>query len=78
VDVRTFKHKKLRNFAKLMVCPHGQGGGGLSQCGHFEDKGEGRSIFRDFLRTSFMDGPYIDKKIPIPQQFYPSNISNNF
>jgi len=22
-----------------MVCPHGQGGRGLSQCGHFADKG---------------------------------------
>jgi len=30
----------------------------LSQCGHFADKGEGGSIFRDFLRTSFMDASY--------------------
>jgi len=37
----------------FMVCPHGQEGRGLSQCG----KGGGRSIFRDFERTSFMDGP---------------------
>jgi len=28
----------------------------LSQCGHFADNGEG-SIFRDFVRTSFMDSP---------------------
>jgi len=28
--------------------------GGLSQCGHYSDKGRG-SIFRDFVRTSFMD-----------------------
>jgi len=28
-------------FSKFMVCPHGQGG----------------SIFRDFVRTSFMNGP---------------------
>jgi len=26
------------------------------QCGHFTDKREG-VIFRDFVRTSFMDGP---------------------
>jgi len=37
-----------------MVCPHGQGEGWLSE--HFADNGEG-SIFRDFVRTSFMDGP---------------------
>jgi len=30
----------------------------LSQCGHFTDKGEG-SIFRNFVRTSFVDGPYL-------------------
>jgi len=34
-----------------MVYPHGQGG--LSQCG----QGGRRSIFRHFVRTSFMDGP---------------------
>jgi len=28
--------------------------GGLSQCGHFVDKGVN---FYDFVRTSFMDGP---------------------
>jgi len=28
---------------------------GLNQCGHFAGKGE-ESIFRDFVRTSFMDG----------------------
>jgi len=32
-------------------------GRGLSQCGHFSDKGEGGSIFRNFVRTSFMDDP---------------------
>jgi len=29
---------------------------GLSQCGHFAHREEG-SIFRDFVRMSFMDGP---------------------
>jgi len=29
----------------------------LSQCGHFSDKEKGRSIFRDAVWTSFMDGP---------------------
>jgi len=43
------------DFLKFMVCPHGQGRRGLRQCGHFADK-EG-SIFRDFVRTSFTDGP---------------------
>jgi len=43
-------------FSEFMVCPHRQKGRGLSQCGHFSDKGEG-SLFRDFVRTSFMDGP---------------------
>jgi len=28
----------------------------LNQCGHFVDNGRG-SIFRDFVQTSFMDGP---------------------
>jgi len=32
-----------------MMYLRGQGGKGLSQCGHL-------SIFRDFVRTSFMDG----------------------
>jgi len=36
-----------------MVCPHGQWG--LSQFGHFLDKGE-ESIFRDFVRTFLMEG----------------------
>jgi len=30
------------DFSKFMVCPHGQGGRGLSQCGHFETRGEGQ------------------------------------
>jgi len=46
---------KISDFSKFMMCPHGQGRG-LSQCGHFADKGE-ESIFRDFVRTSFMNGP---------------------
>jgi len=32
---------KTSDFSKFMVCPHGQGGRGLSQCGHFSDMGEG-------------------------------------
>jgi len=42
------------DFSKFMVRPHGQGE--LSHCGHSADKGE-ESIFRDFVRKSFMDGP---------------------
>jgi len=40
-------------FLKFMVCPHGQGGRGLSQCGHFSNKGEGSSC-SDFVRTSLI------------------------
>jgi len=46
---------KTSDFLKFMVCPLGLGGERLSQCGYFEDKGERGSIFRDFVRTSFMD-----------------------
>jgi len=42
-------------FSKVMVCPHGQGW--FSHCGHFSDK-EG-VFFRNFVRTSFMEGPYV-------------------
>jgi len=40
VEVRTFWCKKTSNFSKFMLCPHGQGEGGLSQCEQFSDKGE--------------------------------------
>jgi len=30
-------------------------GKGLSQCGQFADKGDERSIFHNFVQTSFMD-----------------------
>jgi len=56
-DVRTFLSKKLRTFQNLWCVPHGQEKRGLSQCGHFADRGGG-SIFRDFVRTPFMDGPF--------------------
>jgi len=47
---------KTSDFSKFMVCPHGQWGGRrrVSQCGYFTNKRE--VIFRDFVRTSFMDG----------------------
>jgi len=39
-----------------MMCLHGQGERrGLSQCGHFADRGEGSLC--DFVPTSFMDSP---------------------
>jgi len=37
-----FLVQKLLDFSKLMVCPHGQGKRGMSQCGHFSDKGRGQ------------------------------------
>jgi len=40
----------------------GGGGGGLmGQGGHFPNSGGKGAIFRDFVRTSFMDGPLIIK-----------------
>ena len=39
------------------MCPHGQGGGGVSHCGHFADMRGGGSIFCNFVRTSFMNSP---------------------
>jgi len=39
-----FLVQKLSGFSKYMVCLHGQGGRGLSQCENFSDKEEG-SIF---------------------------------
>jgi len=38
-----------------MMCPHGQGGFESVQT-FFGQEGRG-SIFRDFVRMSFMDGP---------------------
>jgi len=52
-----FGAKKSSDFSKFMVCPNGQGGGELNQCGHFVDKERGGSMFCDFVRTSFMYGP---------------------
>jgi len=49
-----FLIQKTPDFSKFMVSPHGQGE--LSQCGNFVNKRGGRSIFRDFVRTSFMHG----------------------
>jgi len=56
-DVRTFCCKNFA-FFKFMVCLHGQRGRELSQCEHFSEKGV--SIFHDFVRTFFMDGPWSD------------------
>jgi len=43
---------KTSDFPKFMLCLHGQGK--LGQCGQ---EGGGGLIFRDFVRTSFMDDP---------------------
>jgi len=43
-DVRTFSRKNTPDFFKFMMCPHEQRGG-LSQCGHFADKGVNFSRF---------------------------------
>jgi len=39
-DVETeFFVAKTSDFSKIMVCPQGQKGKGLRQCGYFSDKG---------------------------------------
>jgi len=45
--------EKTSDSLKFMACLHRHGERGFNQCGQ-EGK---RSIFRDFVRTSFMDGP---------------------
>jgi len=53
--------RRLQNsdFLKLMVCPHGQSvRGEWVSAWTFFGQGGGRYIFRDFMRTSFMVGPY--------------------
>jgi len=42
---------------KFKVCPHGQGGSGLSQCGHFSDKGGGIKFSRFCVDVLYGDGP---------------------
>jgi len=41
-----FLEQETADFSKFMVCPHGHGG----------------SIFRDFVQTSFMDSPLLEKQ----------------
>jgi len=47
---------KTFEFLEIYDVSHEQGKSGFVQCRHFEDKGGGRSVFFDFVRTSFMDG----------------------
>jgi len=56
-DVRTFWCKKNFGFFEIYGVPERTRRRGLSQCGHFVDKERGGSIFRDFMRMSFMYGP---------------------
>jgi len=53
-DVRTFWHKNLGFFEKIMVCPHGQRGKGELVRTFSREVG---SISREFVWTTFMDGP---------------------
>jgi len=55
-DIHTFWCKITSQFSKFMVCPHGQGRRGCASADIFRIRAE-RSIFCDFVRTSFMDGP---------------------
>jgi len=55
-DVRTFWRKKTSDFSTFTACPHGQAGrSGLASADILRAREEG-SIFRDFVRTSFMGG----------------------
>jgi len=58
LQMRTFAllEVKSSDFSKFMMCPHGQGGKGWTSADILRTKGEG-SIFRDFVRTSFMEAP---------------------
>jgi len=58
-----FGTKNFGFFEIYGVSPRTGRGGGLSQFGHFADKRGGESIFRDFVRTSFMDASY-GKTVP--------------
>jgi len=50
--------QKTLDFSKFMVCPHGQEAGvEVEPVRTFCRQGGGESIFRDFMRTSFTDGP---------------------
>jgi len=55
-DVRTFWRKKLRIFQNLWCVRTDKGGRGIETVRTFFGQEERGSIFRDFLRTSFMDG----------------------
>jgi len=52
-----FGAKTFGFFEIYDVCARTSGEMGLSQCGHFADKGGRDQFFAFFLRTSFMDGP---------------------
>jgi len=54
--------RKNFGFLKFMVCPHGLGGRGLNQCGHFADKGGGVNFY-DFMWMTFTDGPLLNDAI---------------
>jgi len=43
-------------FFEIHVCPHGQGGWASAVIFRIR-KGERGSVFHDFVRTFFMDGP---------------------
>jgi len=51
---------KTSDFSKYIVCPHEQGGRGLSQCGHFVGKEEGGNFSR-FCADVFYGRSLIEK-----------------
>jgi len=57
LQMRTSALFGAKNFGCFEIYGVSVGGGGLRQCGHFSDKVRG-SIFRDFVRTSFMAVSY--------------------
>jgi len=56
MQTSVFLLQNTSTVSKFMVCPHGQGREGVELVS--DKRGRG-SIFRDFVRTSFMDGPLV-------------------
>jgi len=52
-----FLATKTSDFSKFIVCPHGQGGRGLSQCGNFVDNGRGGQFFEILCRHPLWTAP---------------------
>jgi len=59
IQLRTLALLNAKNFVFFLIYAVSarKRGEGETQCGHFANKEGRKSIFRNFVRTSFMDGP---------------------